>query len=200
MPRFPISDPELIALAQKLIAGLQDNPDFPTPPVSPAQLQASLDAFVGQCDAQTAAQAAAEQATAAKNTGHEQLAAEMKGDLRYAEYAVEGDDAKLSTLGWGAKSPHTPISAPGQPFKFQIMRSGPGAAKATWKRPVEGGHAACYLVKMRGEGGTWVSAGTFVEPEAELTNLERGKELEFYVLALNRAGESLPSNSMTVVL
>ncbi|HSN22722.1 MAG TPA: hypothetical protein VLS45_00910, partial [Methylomicrobium sp.] len=87
MPRFPNS--ELIALAQKLIAGLQDNPEFPSPPVSPAQLRSSLDAFIGLCDAQTAAQAAAEQATAAKNAGREQLAAEMRGDLHYAEYAAE---------------------------------------------------------------------------------------------------------------
>ncbi|MGX9727617.1 MAG: hypothetical protein ACTFAK_09965 [Candidatus Electronema sp. VV] len=116
MPRFPNSDSELIALAQKLIAGLQENPNFPSPPVSPAQLRSSLDAFIGlcECDTQTAAQAAAEQATAGKNAGREQLAAEVRGDLHYAEYAAEGDDAKLSTLGWGARSPHTPISAPGQ--------------------------------------------------------------------------------------
>jgi hypothetical protein len=122
MPRFPDSDSELIALTQKLIAGLQGNPDFPAPPVSSADLQSRLDAFIGLCDTQTSIQAAAEQATAAKSTGREQLAAEVKADLHYAEYAVDGDDAKLTSLGWGARSPHTPISAPGQPFKFQIAR------------------------------------------------------------------------------
>jgi len=203
MPHFPNSDSELIALTQKLIAGLQENSDFPSPPVSSSDLRNSLDAFIGQCDAQASTQAAAEQATAAKNIGREQLATEVKADLHYAEYAVDGDDAKLTRLGWGARSPHTPISAPGQPFKFQIARSGFGEAKATWKRPSEGGPAACYLIKMRvsgGDGGSWVSAGTFVGVEAELTNLERGKELEFHIIALNRAGESLPSNSVTVVL
>ena len=200
MPRFPNSDSELIALAQKLIAGLQDNPNFPSPPISSADLRNRLDAFVSLCDAQTSAQAAAEQATAAKSTGREQLAAEVKADLHYAEYAADGDDAKLTSLGWGARAPHTPISAPGQPFKFQIARSGPGQAKATWERPAEGGPAACYLIKMRGDGGNWVAAGTFVGAEAELTGLARGKELEFHVVALNKAGESLPSNSVTVVL
>jgi hypothetical protein len=112
-----------------------------------------LDAFIGLCDAQTATQAAAEQATAAKSIGREELAAEVKADLRYAEYAAAGDDAKLTMLGWGARSPHTPISAPGQPFKFQMARSGLGEAKATWKRPVDGGPAACYLLKMRVSGG-----------------------------------------------
>jgi hypothetical protein len=193
----------LIALTQKLIAGIRENSDFPSPPVSSSDLQNRLDAFIGLCDAQTATQAAAEQATAAKSISREELAAEVKADLRYAEYAAAGDDAKLTMLGWGARSPHTPISAPGQPFKFQMARSGLGEAKATWKRPVDGGPAACYLLKMRvsgGDGGSWVSAGTFFGAEAELTNLERGKELEFHVVALNKAGESLPSNSVTVVL
>uniref|UniRef100_UPI0040562EFE fibronectin type III domain-containing protein n=1 Tax=Candidatus Electronema sp. TaxID=2698783 RepID=UPI0040562EFE len=56
------------------------------------------------------------------------------------------------------------------------------------------------LIRMREEGGNWVAAGTFVGAEAELTNLKRGKELEFHVVALNKAGESLPSNSVAVVL
>jgi hypothetical protein len=51
-----------------------------------------------------------------------------------------------------------------------------------------------------GDGESWVTAGTFIGAEAKLTNLERGKELEFHVVALNKAGESLPSNSVTVVL
>jgi len=203
MPRFPDTDAELIALTQKLIAGLRENSDFPSPPVSSSDLQNRLDAYIGLCDAQTATQAAAEQATDAKSVGREELAADVKADLHYADYAVDGDDAKLTMLGWGARSPHTPISAPGQPLKFHIARSGLGTAKASWKRPVNGGPAVCYMIKMRASGGgegSWVSAGTFFKVEVELTNLERGKDVEFHVVALNRAGESLPSNSVTVVL
>ncbi len=69
MPRFPNSDSELIA-------GLQENPNFPSPPISSVDLRNRLDAFVSLCDAQTSAQAAAEQATAAKSTEREQLAAQ----------------------------------------------------------------------------------------------------------------------------
>lgn len=169
----------------------------------PSALQNRLDAFISLCDAQTSTQAAAEQATDEKSIGREELITDVKVDLHYAEYAVDDNDAKLTSLGWGARSPHTPITTPGQPFKLQMARTGPGEAKATWKRPVEGGPAACYLLKMRvsgGDGGSWGYAGTFIGIEAELTNLERGKELEFHVVALNRAGESLPSNSATVVL
>lgn len=202
MPKFPQTDAELRELAQKVIAGLQGNPFFPSPPVLPSDLQNHLDEFNSQTDAQTSAQAAAEQATDAKAAGREQVALDLKGILHYAEYAAAGDDAKLSMIGWGARAPRTPISEPGQPRKFQISRSGAGAAKATWARPAEGGHVACYIIRMRvvENGGGWTNIGTFVGNEAALANLETGKELEFCVVALNKAGESLPSNTASAVL
>jgi hypothetical protein len=203
MPKFPQTDAELRALAQKVIAGLGENPEFPSPPVSSSALQNRLDEFDERSDAQVAHYAAAEQATDAKALSRKLLAAELRADLRYAEYAADGDDSKLSMIGWGIRPPQTPITIPGQPFKFQIVRSGSGEAEARWERPIEGGAAACYVVKMRvsgGEGGNWISAGTFFGIKATLTNLERGKELEFCVVAMNKAGESLPSNMMVAVL
>ena len=41
--RFPNTKAKIIALAQKIIAGLRDNPNFPNPPFTPDQLQACLD-------------------------------------------------------------------------------------------------------------------------------------------------------------
>ena len=60
MPNFPKTEAEVISLAQSIINGMTDNPDFPSPPVTPAALQASLNTFIGSRDAQTAAYAAAE--------------------------------------------------------------------------------------------------------------------------------------------
>jgi hypothetical protein len=203
MPKFPQTDSELIALAEEMIAGFPENEFFPSPPVSSSDLRNRLDAFKALNNAQVAAQAAAEQATDEKAVGRELLAADMKVDLRYAEYAVAGDDSKLKTIGWSGRLPRNPIHAPGQPFNFQMARSGPGEAKATWERPNEGGPVACYMIERHvtgEEGASWVNAGTFVDNEATLTDQERGNELEFCVIALNRAGESLPSNSVTVVL
>jgi hypothetical protein len=203
MPRFPISDAELIALAEEMVAGLPENEFFPSPPVSSSDLRNRLDAFKALINRQVATRAAAEQATDEKAVGRELLAADVKADIRYAEYAVAGDDAKLKTIGWGGRMPRTPINAPGQPLNFQMVRTGPGEAKATWERPNEGGAPACYLIERRTSGDdgiSWVNAGTVVDIEATLTDQERGKELEFCVVALNRAGESLPSNSVTVML
>jgi hypothetical protein len=43
MARFPKREADIRILVQNIIAGLTDNPDFPNPPFTPAQLQAFLD-------------------------------------------------------------------------------------------------------------------------------------------------------------
>ena len=48
--RFPKTEAKIIALAQKIIAGLRDNPNFPDPPTSPDQLQTSLDKVIDSSD------------------------------------------------------------------------------------------------------------------------------------------------------
>jgi ribosomal protein L17 len=62
---FPTSEAEVIALAEKMIAGLTDNPNFPAPPVSAAELRRQLDKFIALRNAEAAAKIADIQATAA---------------------------------------------------------------------------------------------------------------------------------------
>lgn len=62
---FPTSEAEIIALAEKMIAGLTDNPTFPSPPVSAAELRKMLDKFIALRNAETAAKIAEMQSTAA---------------------------------------------------------------------------------------------------------------------------------------
>ena len=48
--------------------------------------------------------------------------------------------------------------------------------------------------------GPWSDAGMAIESEITLTNQERGKEWEYRVLAVNKAGEGQPSNTVMAVL
>lgn len=203
MAEFPKTEEGIIQLAQTMISGMAENPDYPALPVSTSDLRNLLDAFVGASNAQVAAYTAAEQSTQTKRTTKDALTAGMRADLNYAEYAVNGDDVKLNLIGWSGRMPPTPIAAPGQPLNFQVVGQSPGTVHLRWKRSAaDGGAAAYFVIKRRGRGDDeeWTPVHTQTGVEAELTNQKRGKELEYCVTAVNRSGESLPSNSVMVVL
>lgn len=201
MARFPTREADIRTLVQKIIAGLTDNPDFPNPPFTPAQLQTLLDNSITLEDEQVAAQAAAQQATEAKQAGNNEMISAAKSVLNYAEDAVHGNDAKLAALGWSGRAEPTPLQAPGQPRMLEAPKEGPGRITLDWKKPVEGGTVAFYRVERREvPEGEWMMVGTALETEIILNNQERGKEHEYRVIAVNKAGESEPSNTVAAVL
>jgi hypothetical protein len=202
MARFPRTEAEIKALAQNIVTGLTANlADFPAPPVAAAALQALLNSFITLCDEQVAATAAAEQATQTKAAGLEELSTAMKADLRYAEDAVNYDDAKLTALGWGGKAAATALEVPGQPRSLEAPRQGEGWIFLDWKQPADGGAVAAYKIERRERpSGNWTMISMAIESEATLNNQERGKDLEYRVIATNKAGESVPSNTVAAVL
>ncbi len=201
MARFPRREADIRILVQNIIAGLTDNPDFPNPPVTPAQLQALLDDSIALEDAQVAALAASQQATEAKQAGNEEMISAAKSVLNYAEDAVDGNDAKLAALGWSGRAEPTPLQAPGQPRMLEAPKEGPGWLFLDWKKSSDGGKAAFYRVERREPSAEeWTMVGTALETEITLNNQERGKEWEYRVIALNKAGESEASNTVTAVL
>jgi len=202
MPIFPRREAEILALAQSLIAGLTANAaDFPAPPVAVLDLQAVLTSAQTLVDDATAARATSEEATALKAAGLEELIDSMRADLRYAEDAVSYDDAKLTALGWGGKKARTPIDPPGQPRALEAPQQGEGWVFLDWKPPLEGGPVSSYRLEVRERpAGDWAIVGMAVESEITLSGQERAKDLEYRVIAVNKGGDSVPSNTVAVVL
>jgi len=202
MATFPRTEPRIKSLAQNMVSGLTASAaDFPAPPVTPAALQALLTSLITLCDEQVAAQAAMEQATQTKTAGLEELVTAMKADLRYAEDAVNHDDSKLTALGWGGRAVGTALQSPGQPRSLEAPRQGEGWIFLDWKQPVDGGAVAAYKIERRERpSGDWMLVSMAIESEAMLNNQERGKDWEFRIIATNKAGESIPSNTVAAVL
>ena len=200
--RFPKTEAKIITLAQKIISGLKDNPNFPNPPFSPDQLQDQLDKVIASGDAQVKALAAAKQATETKQTDFNDMITEMKSVLHYAEDAVHDNDALLSELGWGGKAEPHALQVPGQPRLLEVQAQGVGWLTLDWKKPANGGASASYKIQRREliKGATWSLAGIAVDTEATLNDQEHGREWEYRVLALNKTGEGEPSNTVTAVL
>lgn len=202
MAQFPARETEVLGLGDSLITGLENNvPIYPSPPVSTIDLQAAFDATIAARDAAVAARAAAEQATTDKELALEDLVEKMKDDLRYAENTVDFDDDKLKLLGWGGRKVPKALEAPGQARALEAPREGEGWIFLDWKEPVDGGQVASYKIERRERPeGPWSIAGMAMESEITLHNQERGKEWEYRVVAVNKAGEGMPSNTVMAVL
>ena len=202
MARFPKPEAEIVALAQSMVSGLTDNAAvYPAPPVAPLDLTTLVNAYTTAKNAAIAAQAAAEAATAVKDDALEDLADAMKSDIRYAENTVNYDDDKLKLIGWAGKKAPTPLAIPGQARLLEAPRQGDGWVFLDWKAPVDGGAPSAYKVTRRERpAGAWEDVATAVITEATLVEQPKGKELEYRIIAVNKAGEGEASNTAMVVL
>lgn len=201
MATFPSTETEVAALALTMVGGFDDNVGvYPSPPVATLDMTALLNAYNDAKGAAVAA-TAAESATSAKVVALEELVAAMKSDLRYAENTVDYDDEKLKLLGWAGRKEPTPQTPPGQTPSLNVVKQGEGWASFTWKSPVDGGNPSAYRVMRRERpAGLWLEVHTAVITEATLVEQPRGKELEYRIVAVNKAGEGEPSNTEMVVL
>lgn len=202
MARFPLREAEISVLADEMIAGLADNPAvYPILPVAVAGLTASKNEFLAAKSGVVAAKAAYEAALAVKDAARETLTGQMKEDIRYAENTAGFDDAKLKLIGWGAKRVSVSLTAPGQTLELTVPMQGDGSVMLAWKAPIDGGDVAAYQVMRRPRAeGAFEDVATAVIPEATLTAQPKGVELEYQIIAVNKAGQGQPTNTQMVVL
>ena len=202
MATFPRTEAEVTVLADEMITGFTDNVGvYPAPPVAVPDLTTAKSDCLAAINAVVAAKAAAKAAVEAKETALTALEDAMKSDIKYAENTVGDDDAKLSLIGWGARKDPTALTAPGQTLELTVPVQGDGNVSLAWKQPIDGGDPAAYKVMRRERpAGAWEDAATAVTTEATLTAQPKAIELEYQIIAVNKAGEGLGSNTQMVVL
>jgi hypothetical protein len=198
---FPRTEAGIIDLAQKVTSGLaSEGETFPSPPVPVAELRAALKSYRSARAAALAAAKAAKEQYALKAEALQHVTELLKTDIRYAENRVSYDDEKLKLIGWGAPRPKTKLKRPGQVKGLVVGQQGEGDISLSWSKPEEGGKVAAYQIQSRHEGGRWREAGVTLETEVTLLDQERGVELEYQVIAVNKAGVGKPSNVAMAVL
>jgi hypothetical protein len=200
--RFPSRENDIAVLAEDLIAGLSENTEFfPSPPVTTEVLQGSYQAYKEARDAAVRAEGTARDAFDVKDEALDELSEHMKANLKYAEFAVNSEEGKLNLLGWGPRSSSKRLEAPDRPRDLEVARSGKGWVFLDWKPPLLGGDVAAYKVQVaKPEEGVWKDVGMSVETELMINDQERGVDLQFHVIAVNRVGQGGPSNIVRVVL
>lgn len=211
MPTFPIKETEVAALADLMIAGYTAHAaDFPSidPLVELVALQAALDGYQADKQAQADAKGQAQIATETKSDALGTLEEIMRNDLKLSEVDVAAEPEKLALIGWGPRQQPQPVAAPGQPTNLHPEAEGPGNIWLKWDSPETGtgGTVRNYIIERReqpiggGEFGEWSIEGTSLNNEINLLDQPRGIQMEYRVKAANTGGESTPSNTAAVVL
>ena len=202
MGQFPKAEPNVAILADQMIAGFTGGAEiYPAPPVNVATLTQLRDGYTAAKNHLTATQAQAEQATVTKDGQLDLLVEAMKKDIRYAENTASGNDELLKIIGWSGRKAPEPLQMPGQAKFLAVTRQEEADVDLTWQAPDEGGKPSAYRVMRRERpAGPWLDVATAITTEAFLIDQPRGKEFEFRVLAVNKAGEGEPSNTVVIVL
>nr|VFK29799.1 MAG: hypothetical protein BECKMB1821I_GA0114274_10127 [Candidatus Kentron sp. MB]VFK74949.1 MAG: hypothetical protein BECKMB1821H_GA0114242_10137 [Candidatus Kentron sp. MB] len=200
--RFPREEAKVLELANTLADGLAANADlFPAPPAPADAVRSALNACLTALDTVVATKAAYREAVADKDTTLTELAGLMKKDFRYAEDAVDRDEAKLERIGWGIPHPPTRLTPPGQVRSLRVTTQGEGWLELNWKEPSDGGKVATYRIQRRiGCAGPWALVEIAMKTTARIADQERGVELEYCIVGANKAGEGEVSNTVTVRL
>ena len=202
MRRFPRREAEIAELADLIVSGMMTNPDdFPSPPIPPAKRQQTLDAYVEAHNDTMMARAAFAETVAVKDKALKTLVRDMKLQLSYAEHAVGFNNSKLKAIGWRKRKEPAPMLPPGSATDLDVKREGPGWVSLVWRKPKDGGPVAFYTLQVRHHGkGDWREAGRYFETATVLKDQERGVELEYCVVTVNKAGEGPRSNVVTALL
>ncbi len=208
MPKFPKREADILALANAMIAGYAAHPaDFPSH-TGPPVLTMRRHRYLTAKNIQTEALAAAQIATDEKDAKLAVLVEAMKAELKKSEVDVGADSEKLEYIGWGPKASPSPANPPGQPRNLEAVIQGASTILLDWKSPTRGsgGNVRTYVIERRqqpegsGEFCNWHQVSIALESKETLMNQPRGVQLEYRVKAINTGGESLPSNTVSVVL
>ncbi|MBI4503635.1 MAG: fibronectin type III domain-containing protein [Gemmatimonadetes bacterium] len=121
--------------------------------------------------------------------------------IRYSEVVFRDEPIKLGILGWGPVREKTPIKPPNEVRDIRIKKEGDTWIELAWKAPKGGGKVATYTIQQRKEGAApWDDVHTTMDKQGRVEGRPRGVQLEFRVVAINRAGTGSPSGVVTAVL
>jgi len=200
--QYPDTEPEIAALALRVIEGLKQlGAELPAPPVPADELEARLDRFNASKTRVVNATTTLRDEHAANDQDLERLVDGTKAALKYAEIVFRDQPQKLSQLGWGPRRDGSSPDAPGEVRDIRIVSEGDTWITLRWNPPVDGGAVGAYKIQRRSkEADAWEDVGSSVDTVQTLSNQPRGTQMDYRVLAVNKAGVGQPSASVTVVL
>ncbi len=204
MPKFPKSEAEIFKLGHEMLSGYALHmADFPS--VDSGPLSVAFSGYLNSTAGYVNAHSKAKLATEAKNASSKVLVESMKNCLKKSQVDAADSPEKLALIGWGPKVAAQMIEAPSAPVSLLAAGQGKGTIRLLWKNPSGGRAVRNYIIQRReqlaeGDFSSWSIVASALETEIDLTNQPQGIELEYRIKAVNTGGQSMPSNTVAVVL
>ncbi|MCK4752153.1 MAG: fibronectin type III domain-containing protein [Planctomycetes bacterium] len=205
MPKFPKKEADILALSKLMSAGYVAHPgDFPD--IARIKLAIARSFYKNARDARNLAQSAVKIATEAKNASLGRLKEVMDCCLKKSVVDTFANPEKLALIGWGPRIQSQSSEAPSQPNNLTAVTTGPRSLLLMWDRPNSDSPAVRnYIVERRcqeqnGQFSSWIVSGTAYQTKITLKDQPQNTQLEYRVKAVNASGESIPSNTVEVVL
>jgi len=202
MPTFPRDENGIIDLGRRFAGGLNlSGMNFASMPVSKGEFDLLMVEYEALIVEITQIEAQKTGKISDKNKVLSKIASGLKRNLRFIELITNGNDVELTKYGWGTRRKRQKIKPPEQPRYLEDVKQGEDYLILDWKAPIGGGKVKVYKIYRRVEGeneAQIINSALFTE--IKLLNQPRKVTLQYYVTAVNNAGESLPSNTISVVL
>ena len=201
MPKFPIQEDSIVDLASQMILGLQQEPSLLSEPLEDAaSLNSKLEFYLYAFYDLSRLREEMLSAVKSKDEALAELTDTMKQIIRQVENDSNFDDETLTKIGWG-KNGRNPQTIPGQVKDLQASSQGADWVKLNWRTPDDGGKIIAYRIELfDGSNSKWVGKTQTKDNNIVLVEQPIGKVLEYRVVAMNRLGDGLPSDSVEVAL
>ncbi len=217
MAAYPRTQSEISVLVKSMIAGYSEHPGY-FPSADVAALETARNQHHAASEALSEAQAAAKIAAAQKAKTLKQLQAVTKAQLKKSQVDTAGNPRKLGFIGWGPKANPQSMQAPSSPTNLKIIAQGfdgkdneKGILHLSWKKSAfeRARFVRFYSVERRqlqsnGNGqatfGPWGHISSTINNEIALKNEPTSSRLEYRVRAVNKGGQSYPTNVTSVIL
>jgi len=197
--RYPRQQADVVALVDQMVGGINEHSVIFTH-CNAAALQTARNEYEAANNALTDAESAMALAAERKLEKFNKLQQEMKKQIKLGVVDTADNPVQLGLIGWGIKRAPQQIDIPGQPTNLKITAQGDGLLCLVWDKSKNGGPIRCYTIERRSNNQDWALVSTALNNEAKLTNQPTGTKLEYRVKAINSSGESMPSNTVGVIL
>ncbi len=193
-----------MALVDNMIGGYTNHPaEFPHHDT--ASLESARQRFTDAANALQEAESMVALAAEEKQAAFVNLQTVMKNQIKLSEVDTSGSPEILSFIGWGPKAEAQQIPPPASPTSLKIVAQTENTLFLSWVKAKRfaGGQVRMYIIERRRvntDPDDWSMAGTSFNPQVKLKDQPQGVKLEYRVKAVNAAGESWPTNSVSVIL